>query len=45
VFVVLNTFVAFTTSIFSASYIEHELETGRLTPVLPAILPRDVSSS
>src|SRR5579871_1395515 len=33
VFVVLNTFVAFTTSIFSASYIEHELETGRLTPV------------
>src|SRR5437762_12310568 len=33
VFVVLNTFVTFTTSIFSASYIEHELETGRLTPV------------
>ncbi len=33
VFVVLNTFVAFTTSIFSASYIEHELETRRLTPV------------
>jgi hydrogenase-4 component F len=33
VFVVLNTFVAFTTSIFSASYIAHELETGRLTPV------------
>jgi hydrogenase-4 component F len=32
VFVVLNTFVAFTTSIFSASYIGHELETGRLTP-------------
>src|SRR6476619_1767848 len=33
VFIVLNTFVRFTTSIFSASYIAHELETGRLTPV------------
>ena len=32
VFVVLTTFVAFTTSVFSASYIAHELETGRLTP-------------
>ncbi len=32
-FIVLNTFVAFTTSVFSASYIAHELETGRLTPV------------
>ena len=32
VFVVLTTFVAFTTSVFSASYIGHELETGRLTP-------------
>ncbi|MCW2283924.1 hydrogenase-4 component F [Rhodoblastus acidophilus] len=31
VFVVLNTFVAFTTSAFSASYISHELETQRLT--------------
>lgn len=31
VFVVLNTFVAFTTSVFSASYIAHELESGRLT--------------
>ena len=30
--VVLNTFVAFTTSVFSASYIAHELTTGRLTP-------------
>ena len=29
---ILNTFVAFTTSVFSASYIAHELETGRLTP-------------
>lgn len=29
--VILNTFVAFTTSVFSASYIAHELETGRLT--------------
>ena len=28
----LNTFVGFTTSIFSASYIAHELDTGRLTP-------------
>ncbi|PWB59733.1 MAG: hydrogenase 4 subunit F [Bradyrhizobiaceae bacterium] len=33
VFVVLTTFVAFTTSVFSASYIAHELETGHLTPV------------
>src|ERR1700757_1857003 len=33
VFIVLNTFVGFTTSIFSASYIAHELESGRLTPV------------
>jgi hydrogenase-4 component F len=32
-FIVLNTFVGFTTSLFSASYIGHELETGRLTPV------------
>ena len=32
VFVVLSSFVAFTTSVFSASYIEHEIETGRLTP-------------
>ncbi len=32
VFIVLNTFVAFTTSAFSASYIAHELETRRLTP-------------
>jgi hydrogenase-4 component F len=32
VFVILNTFVGFTTSLFSASYIAHELETGRLTP-------------
>jgi len=30
--VVLNTFVGFTTSVFSASYIGHELENGRLTP-------------
>ena len=28
----LTTFVAFTTSVFSASYIAHELEIGRLTP-------------
>lgn len=33
-FIVLNTFVGFTTSVFSASYISHELETGRLTPKL-----------
>jgi hydrogenase-4 component F len=32
VFVVLGTFVGFTTSVFSASYIAHELEIGRLTP-------------
>jgi hydrogenase-4 component F len=33
VFVVLNTFVAFTTSAFSASYISHELAIGKLTPL------------
>jgi hydrogenase-4 component F len=32
VFVVLGTFVGFTTSAFSASYIGHEIEIGRLTP-------------
>ena len=32
VFIVLNTFVGFTTSLFSASYIAHEIEIGRLTP-------------
>src|SRR5271165_4033628 len=30
--VTLTTFVGFTTSVFSATYIAHELETGRLTP-------------
>ena len=30
VFIVLTTFVSFTTSLFSASYIEHEIEIGRL---------------
>jgi hydrogenase-4 component F len=33
VFIALNTFVGFTTSLFSASYIAHELERGRLPPV------------
>ena len=32
VFIVLSTFVGFTTSVFSASYIGHELATERLTP-------------
>jgi hydrogenase-4 component F len=32
VFIVLTCFVSFTTSVFSATYIAHELETGRLTP-------------
>jgi hydrogenase-4 component F len=32
VFIALNAFVGFTTSVFSAGYIGHELETGRLTP-------------
>jgi len=31
VFIVLNAFVGFTTSIFSGSYIAHEIEIGRLT--------------
>ncbi len=31
VFIVLTTFVGFTTSVFSASYIGHEIENGRLT--------------
>ncbi len=32
VFIVLTTFIGFTTSVFSANYIGHELDTGRLTP-------------
>jgi hydrogenase-4 component F len=32
VFVVLNSFVGFTTSVFSASYVGHEIEIGRLRP-------------
>jgi hydrogenase-4 component F len=32
VFIALNTFVGFTTSVFSATYIAHELAIGRLTP-------------
>jgi hydrogenase-4 component F len=32
VFIVLNAFVGFTTSVFSATYIGHELVTGRLRP-------------
>jgi hydrogenase-4 component F len=32
VFIALNTFVGFTTSVFSASYVAHELEIGRLKP-------------
>src|SRR5436305_1636911 len=32
VFIVLTTFVAFSTSVFSASYIGHEIEIGRLKP-------------
>jgi hydrogenase-4 component F len=31
-FIVLTTFVGFTTSVFSLTYIGHELETGKLTP-------------
>ena len=30
--IVLTTFVGFTTSIFSATYLAHEIEIGRLTP-------------
>ncbi len=32
VFILLSTFVGFTTAVFSRSYIGHELETGHLTP-------------
>jgi hydrogenase-4 component F len=32
VFIVLNTLVGFTTSVFSASYIAHEIDIGRLSP-------------
>ena len=32
VFIVLTTFVGFTTSVFSASYIGHEIDIARLTP-------------
>ena len=34
VFLVVNTIVGFTTSVFSASYIGHEIGTGKLTPAL-----------
>ena len=33
-FILLNTLVGFTASLFSASYIGHEIETGKLTPLL-----------
>jgi hydrogenase-4 component F len=33
VFIVLNTFVGLTTSAFSAGYISHELQSGRLSPL------------
>jgi len=33
VFIVLNTLVGFTAALFSASYIGHELEAGRVTPL------------
>ncbi|ADP69577.1 NADH/Ubiquinone/plastoquinone (complex I) [Rhodomicrobium vannielii ATCC 17100] len=32
-FIILNTLVGFTTSLFSRSYIGHEIETGHLTPL------------
>ncbi|RPI33115.1 MAG: hydrogenase 4 subunit F [Hyphomicrobiaceae bacterium] len=32
IFLVLITFVSFTTSVFSATYVAHEVETGRATP-------------
>jgi hydrogenase-4 component F len=31
--IILTTFVGFTTSIFSATYLSHEIQTGRLTPL------------
>ncbi len=34
VFIALNNFIGFTTAVFSASYIAHEVETDRLTPRL-----------
>jgi len=34
VFIVLNNFIGFTTAVFSASYIAHEVEINRLTPRL-----------
>jgi hydrogenase-4 component F len=33
VFLALTTLIGLTTSVFSATYISHELETGRLTPI------------
>jgi hydrogenase-4 component F len=32
-FIILNTLVGFTTSVFSASYIGHEIDSGKLTPL------------
>ena len=42
VFIVLTTFVAFTTSVFSASYIGHEIEIGRLTRVISGASSRQL---
>ena len=44
VFIILSTFVGFTTSAFSASYIGHEIENGKLKPsmcasITPCIRP------
>src|SRR5207249_11405638 len=39
VFIVLTTFVGFTTSAFSASYIGHEIDIGRLTPTFVRFYP------
>jgi len=43
VFIVLTTFVGFTNQRLRASYIAHEIETGKLTPAFVALLSRDVS--
>ena len=38
VFIAINTLVGFTTALFSASYIGHEIETGRLSPMWSPLL-------
>ena len=45
IFVVLINFVSFTTSVFSATYVAHEVDTGRVTPAFLQALSRALSGA